>query len=439
MPASETKDKLLIAFTNLGCKLNFAETSYLQNKINKIEFTVVPFNSFADIYVINSCTVTETAEKKGRNVISKAYHLNPNAKIIVIGCQSQISPDAVSQLPGVTLVAGNAEKFDINNLLKKIHSVEPHKKIYVSTRDKISEFHSSVSFEGRTRCFIKVQDGCDYFCSYCIVPYARGKSRSDSVNNVISGIKEAEQRGVQEIILTGVNIGDFGKNTGESLYQLLKSIVSETSIPRIRISSVEPDLLNDEILDLVYGEARIMPHFHLPLQSGSDEILIAMRRRYNTGLFSDIVDKIRKKIPDAFIGVDVITGFPGESDLHYNETFDFLRHLDISALHVFPYSLRKGTKAAEIEEQIHSAIKTKRAKELLCLSDEKKATFYKRFRDKFCSVLVERISKEGYAKGFSENYIPVEIKSDNSLLKNKIVKVKITDITEDFKMQGELI
>lgn len=427
-----------LAFATLGCKLNFAETSAIQSNISK-GFITVPFRSVADVYIINTCTVTEAADKKGRNMISRAHRTNPDAKIIVMGCQSQTGADAISELPGVTLVIGNDEKFGLGEWINRIHTDNVHKKINIGSAKGSERFFPALSFGGRTRCFVKVQDGCDYFCSYCIVPYARGKSRNAPISDVIAQLKTAEQRGINEIVLSGVNIGDFGKSTGETYTDLLKAIIRETSIPRIRIGSVEPDLLSDEIIELVSAQKRLMPHFHLPMQSACNEVLRSMNRRNTVEFFDAMVKKIKKGIPDAFIGADLIVGFPGENEGHFAETISFLEKAPFSALHVFPFSVRKGTTASEIREQVPYQEKEKRKRQALELSDRKKREFYDLSSRKIYRVLAERTSAEGISEGFSENYIPVFFQVKDKALKNVIVDVKLSSEIQNGKVKGEML
>lgn len=436
MPKNSEASPLRVAFATLGCKLNFAETSAIQSTL---PYTIVPFTSEADVYVINTCTVTDAADKKGRNLISKARRTAPGAKIVVMGCQSQVNADAMAQLPGVSLVVGNAEKFDLNRWLEALSGNRLDGLVKVTPRNEIRDFFPAVSYGGRTRCFIKVQDGCDHFCAYCIVPYARGKSRNAPIASVIEQIRAAEARGVKEMVITGVNIGDFGRSTGETLTGLLHSILTNTTVPRIRLGSVEPELLSDEIIEMVAHGTRLMPHFHLPLQSGCDETLQRMKRKYDIALVSDRIQRIRKAIPHAFIGADVIAGFPGETDAHFSETIRFLKSQYLSALHVFPYSLRKGTLAAGMPDQIAHEVKETRKKELLALSEEMKKHFFEKNLGRTHEMLVERISADGKAEGFSANYIPVFLERLERNQKNAIVSVRLTGITEDGKMKGECV
>jgi threonylcarbamoyladenosine tRNA methylthiotransferase MtaB len=432
-----TKNRIRIGFGTLGCKLNFAETSFFQEQLPEA-FVVVPFASPADVYVINTCTVTESADKKGRNMISRAHRMNPGAVIIVMGCQSQVAADAMAGLPGVSVVLGNHEKFSLRHYLEQFAKSEPEKGIHVTARERMEAFFPSVSYSGRTRCFIKVQDGCDHFCAYCMVPFARGKSRNASVADVVEMIRASEKRGVREIVLTGVNIGDFGKSTGETFTALLKEILQSTSVPRIRLGSVEPELLTTGIIGLVASEARLMPHFHIPLQSGCDTTLRAMKRKYDTRLVTGLLREIQDKVPGAFTGADIIAGFPGESEQDFKETFDFVSKSGFSSLHVFPYSLRTGTAAAGMTGQVAHQVKQERKKMLIELSGKLKKTFFTQNIGKVRNILIERINSGGMAQGFSENYIPVVTEADASASRNSIVKVRLTGITEDEKMKGEI-
>lgn len=428
--------KIKVAFATLGCKLNFAETSGLKMSLPEDVCELVPFTSVADVYVVNTCTVTEAADKKGRNLISRAVRLNRNAKIIVVGCQSQVNADKVSELEGVTLVLGNQEKFSLAEYIHKFRSNNPDEVIHVTERNKMNQFNTAVSQNDRTRCFIKIQDGCDYFCTYCIVPHARGRSRNAPVEDVLTQIRDARERGIVEVILTGVNTGDFGKTTGESLTDLMQAIMEKTDVPRLRLSSVEPDLLTNELIALYGAYHRLMPHIHLPLQSGSNDVLKLMKRRYNAEDFEDRVTRIIEAIPNAFIGVDVICGFPGETAQMFDETKAFLEKLPVSALHVFPYSARPGTPAASLENQVHPSEKERRTHELLALSDEKKLAFYLRFAGQKHKVLVEKISADGMAEGFTENYIPVIFPASKNIKKNTIIDVVISAEVFNGKVKG---
>lgn len=403
----------------------------------------VPFTSPADIYVINTCTVTDQADKKGRNMISKAHRTNPSARIVVTGCQSQMLSGSLMQLPGVTLVLGNEEKFLLHDYLEALIRSDSNRNekvegVKVGKRSDMVTFFPALSFAGRTRCFVKIQDGCDHFCAYCIVPYARGKSRSAKTTKVIEMVKEAERRGVNEIVLTGVNIGDFGKSSGESLHGLLMSLLSETSVSRIRLGSVEPELLSSEIIAMVAAESRLMPHFHIPIQSGCDRTLKAMKRRYSKGLVTDLIHEIKNTIPHAFIGADIIAGFPGESEADFSETFSFVSSLEVSALHVFPYSLRPGTVAADMPGQIPYAIREERKKKLLELSARLKESFFVMNKGKIRPVLVERITEGNQAHGFTDNYIPVVMEVNDSRSRNTVVQVLLTGLSRDGKMKGEM-
>lgn len=428
--------KLSIAFATLGCKLNFAETSMIKAK--NTDFEIVPFSLFSDIYVINSCTVTDIADKKGRNLISRARRQNPDAKIVVMGCQSQVSSEVISKIDGVSLVLGNKEKGRLYEYISSLKTNE-EVQVYVENRNQLSEFQHAYSWGDRTRSFIKVQDGCNYFCNYCIIPYARGESRSAPISEIITEINELEQRGVNEIVLTGINIGDYGRNSESNLHQLLLKIQSNTKIPRIRISSLEPDLLTDPIIELIASDKRFLPHLHLPLQAGTNTMLKSMNRRYSVEFYASLINKTQQVIPDLCVGTDIIVGFPGETNDEFNEAYQYLSQLQLSYFHVFSYSLRKGTPAASMENQVLKIDKDLRSKKLHDLSSECKHTFYSSQLQKTKQVLFERIDKEGIAHGFTENYIPVEVLATQQIKKNTICNVKLIQInTENVTVKSDL-
>ena len=358
-----------IAFQTFGCKLNFSETSCIAKSFIKEGFDTVDFKEHADIYVINSCTVTGNAEKKCKTAIKQAHKRNPDAKIAVIGCFSQLRPEELSVFEGVDLVLGNKEKFSLPEHLQKLEKKDKaHTLVAAGDLKRDYDFFPSYSSGDRTRSFLKVQDGCDYFCSFCTIPHARGRSRSDSIENTVKIAKEIAETDIKEVILTGVNVGDFGKHQNEKLIDLLKELDKIDGIERIRISSIEPELLSHEIIEFVASSKKFLPHFHIPLQSGSDELLKAMKRKYNTALFSERISTIKKYIPDCMIAVDVIVGFPGETDEHFNETCDFVKHNDISYAHVFSYSERPGTLAAKIKEKTPKNTIRERSRKLQKLS-----------------------------------------------------------------------
>jgi threonylcarbamoyladenosine tRNA methylthiotransferase MtaB len=391
------------AFYTLGCKLNFAESSYigktlLQNGFRKAEKGEAP-----DICVINTCTVTDTADKKCRQTIHKIRKQFPNTYLVVTGCYAQLSAPSIAQMEGVDKVLGANDKFEIPMHLR----MQNHQPL-VSDTKKMTPFHASCSAEDRTRHFLKVQDGCDYFCTYCAIPYARGRSRNGAIADLVKQAQEVAQNGGKEIILTGVNIGDFGKSTGETCLQLLQALDQVEGIERFRISSIEPNLLTDEIIDFVAHSKRFAPHFHIPLQAGSDAVLTLMHRRYDTALFAHKIHLIKEKLPHAFIGVDVIVGMRGETDPLFEESYQFIQSLPISELHVFSYSERAGTAALRIPYKVSPAVKKERSHRLLALSDQKKQAFYQSQIGTQRHVLWESTKKNGFMSGFTENYIKVK-------------------------------
>lgn len=426
-----------VAFHTLGCKLNFSETSTIARLFENKGFEKVPFNSKADIYIINTCTVTAQADSKCRNAISRAHRQNPDAFIAVIGCYAQLKPKEIVDIPGVDIVLGANEKF---NLFTYIDNLEKKKvpEIHSCEIEDVNNFFPAYSSNDRTRSFLKVQDGCDYECAYCTIPKARGKSRNQSIEETVKTAKEAINAGAKEIILTGVNIGDFGRSTNENFLELIKEL-DKLPVDRYRISSIEPNLINDDVIKFCAESKSILPHFHIPLQSGSDSILAMMKRRYNTKMYSERIATINKLIPNAGIGVDVIVGFPGETDELFNETYNFINSLDISYLHVFSYSERPGTASAKMKNKIPGKTIQERSKRLHILSDKKKRAFYEKNIGKTFNVLFESMNKEnGLFSGFTENYINVEMPSGENL-KNKIVKVKITGINERGNASAELV
>ena len=423
-----------VAFQTLGCKLNFSETSTVSRLFANEGFEKVGFNEKADIYIINTCSVTQQAESKCRNAISRAHRLSPNAFIAVIGCYAQLKPEEIVKLNGVDIVLGANEKFNlfsyIDNLEKKavpeIHSCEI---------DDVNVFLPAFSSNDRTRSFLKVQDGCDYECAYCTIPKARGKSRNETINKTIEIAKQAINSGVKEIILTGVNTGDFGRSTGEKFIDLIKEL-DKLDISRYRISSIEPNLLSTDILEFCHNSTAFLPHYHIPLQSGSDTLLKVMQRRYNTKLYANRVSEIKKLDKSNAIGVDVIVGFPGETDELFEETYNFLNNLDISYLHVFSYSERPGTKSISIKNKVTPQKIQERSKRLHILSEKKKRYFYEQNLGKEFNVLFESSSKNKMF-GFTENYIKIEHDFNPELI-NKIVKIKLEKINENGDVEGVL-
>jgi threonylcarbamoyladenosine tRNA methylthiotransferase MtaB len=432
----ETTDRKKIAFHTLGCKLNFAETSTIAKSFSPELFERVPSSTRADIYVINTCSVTDAADRKCRQAIKKFINMSPGAFIAVVGCYAQLSPGEVSSIPGVDLILGTNEKFDIPGY---ITSLEKKSEAEVHSCDlaPTDRFFHSGSTGDRTRSFLKIQDGCDYKCSYCTIPAARGKSRNPSVASVVAEAEKIASAGVKEIVLTGVNIGDFGRSTGESFYDLLKELVRVAGIERYRISSIEPNLLTSEIVTLAAENKKIMPHFHIPLQSGCDRILGLMRRRYNRKIFSEKVDLISRMIPSAGIGADVITGFPGETGAEFLDTFTFLESMPISYLHVFTFSARPGTIAANLPGKIKHAEMEARSRKLISLSVRRQEAFCHQNAGTETEVLFEQARISGMITGFTPNYIKVE-HPWNSKLAGNIERVKLKGIAADGRMTVEL-
>ena len=423
------------SFYTLGCKLNFSETSTISRDLEEEGYAKVDFEIGADIYVINTCSVTDQADKKCRNIVRKALKYNPQAFIIVIGCYAQLKPKEISNIKGVDLVLGAQEKFNIKNFLQNTLKNEDTVLLNEPIKN-IKTFYPGFSLGDRTRSFFKIQDGCNYFCSFCTIPLARGKSRSANIENTIIKAKEIGRSEVKEVVLTGVNIGDFGYGTNENFYQLIKQLDKLNTIPRYRISSIEPDLLKEEIIAFVNSSKKFAPHFHIPLQSGSDELLKKMRRRYDTALYAKRIKLIKELMPEACIGVDVIVGFPGESGEEFNKTVDFLKSLPISYLHVFTYSERANTTAKRMEQKIPMEIRRKRSKQLRILSLKLKLKFYNDNVGYIGNVLFE--THEGdFLIGFTENYIKVKVPFKKGII-NTIQKVKIEKISSDIEAYGYL-
>jgi len=420
-----------VAFHHFGCKVNFAEASSLSRQLQETGFELRNFHEMADIYVISTCVVTAIAEKKCRAAIRQAHKLNPKAKIAVIGCFSELKPGEISQMEGVDLVLGHSGKFNLLQELKKLEAGhEYHGGIQAENMHAADIFVPSYSFGDRTRTFLKIQDGCDYFCSYCTIPLARGRSRSDRIENIVHTTREIMDRGINEIVLTGVNIGDFGKQNGESFFDLVYALDRIPGIPRVRISSIEPDLLSDAIIDLVAGSRAFMPHFHIPLQSGSDKVLKSMRRKYSRDLFKSRAEKIRSRMPFACIAADIIAGFPGETGEDFRDALDFIRDLDISYLHVFTYSKREHTLAAKMEGILPDYVKKERSDLLHQLSDQKKRQFYHANEGREVDVLFESDSSHGFMYGFSENYLRVKTPFTSELI-NRIKRVKLDRMDDE--------
>lgn len=433
-----------VSFHTLGCKLNFAETSTIGKQLRDAGFRKTEFDAGADVYVINTCSVTEHADKECRTLVRRALLRNPDAFIAIIGCYAQLKPEEIARIPGVDLVLGATEKFNLpaylTGLQKKgfahVHSCEV---------SEANVFVASESSGDRTRAFVKVQDGCDYPCTYCTIPLARGASRSDSIRNVVERVTTLGAKGIKEVVLTGVNLGDFGikqqpdgrSDRPENFLQLVEALDRVEGIERIRISSIEPNLLHDEIIAFVGQSVRFVPHFHIPLQSGSDKILAAMKRRYRTALYADRVASIRRAMPHAAIGVDVITGFPGENNADFLETFDFLHALPVSYLHVFTYSKRDNTEAARMAEQVPLVVRKERTRQLRNLSEKKQRAFNSSFIGQTRPVLFESENTDGSLSGYTDNYIRVAIPFNESMI-NQLIPVELGNPLPDGHLSARL-
>ena len=424
------------AFYTLGCKLNFAETSTISRDLEEDGYAKIDFELGADIYVINTCSVTDQADKKCRNIVRKALKYNPNAFIIVIGCYAQLKPNEISTISGVDLVLGAQEKFNIGKYLE--NTSKKHKPVLLNEPIKnVKSFYPGYSVGDRTRSFFKVQDGCNYFCSFCTIPIARGKSRSGSISQTIEKAKEIGRSEVKEVVLTGINLGDFGYGTNENFFQLINELDALNGISRYRISSIEPDLLSEEIILFVNSSNKFVPHFHIPLQSGSDNLLKKMRRKYDTELYSSRIKLIKKLMPHACIGVDVIVGFPGESEQEFNKTIDYLKSLPISYLHVFTYSERANTNATKMNEVIPIEIRRKRSKQLRILSLKLKLKFYNDNIGFNGKVLFES-KEDDFLIGFTENYLKVKIPFEEKMI-NTIQDVTIEKISSEVEAYGSIV
>ncbi|HOH75051.1 MAG TPA: tRNA (N(6)-L-threonylcarbamoyladenosine(37)-C(2))-methylthiotransferase MtaB [Paludibacteraceae bacterium] len=399
-------DNKTVAFYTLGCKLNFSETSAIGKSLIEQGYRKVAPHEPASLCIINTCSVTDSADKKCRQTITKAIKENPGAFVIVTGCYAQLKPDDITSIPNVDLVLGANDKFNIPDIIAK-KTAMPNK-LQASPTNRMTEFHHSYSSEDRTRHFLKVQDGCDYFCSYCTIPLARGRSRNGSIENLVKDAQSIAALGGKEIVLTGVNIGDFEHSTNESFIDLLKALEQVEGIERYRISSIEPNLLTDDIIALVAQSTKLMPHFHIPLQSGCNEVLNLMKRRYTTELFAQKIATIKQLMPHAFIGVDVIVGVRGETTSYFETTYQFIESLPISQLHVFSYSERAGTQALKIEHVVTPNEKKRRSHLLLSLSEQKTEAFYNNFKHTIRPVLWEGTKKGGFMYGFTDNYIRVK-------------------------------
>ncbi len=431
------------AFYTLGCKLNFAESSSIARSLEPMGFTRVDFQDSPNLFVINTCSVTEQADKKCKKVVREAKIINPDSTVVIMGCYAQLKPEEIASIPGVDLVLGANEKFRLPDLLPPYLNKKNTKlpKLLASEIRYDLDYHASYSVNDRTRTFLKVQDGCDYPCSYCTIPLARGQSRSDSVESVLALIEEIALKGIKEIVLTGVNIGDFGIQHGkreETFFDLIKAIELKSSISRFRISSIEPNLITPEIITFLASSKSFVPHFHIPLQSGSNTVLRLMKRRYQRELYVSRVSLIKSLMPNACIGVDVIVGHPGETHELFLETYQFLQELDISYLHVFPYSERANTFATEISPKIDGSQKSERSKMLHILSDKKRHAFYESQIGKKGEVLFEESNENGFMEGFSENYVRFQSEYD-PLLINTVQSVRYKSITENGEVKGDVL
>ena len=424
-----------IAFHTLGCKLNFSESSYISKSLQENDYNIVNFNEFADAYIINTCSVTDNADKKFKYFVKQAQKINPNAFIAAIGCYAQLKPKELLSVDGVDLVLGAADKFNLLEYLKNIDS-DYINKVHSCNINEVNFFKESYSLNHRTRAFLKVQDGCDYKCSFCTIPLARGKSRSNSISNVIENVYKIASQNIKEIVLTGINLGDFGKTENTELnsnfFDLVKELDSLDLDIRFRISSIEPNLLSNEIINFISTSKKFVHHFHIPLQSGSDSVLRLMRRRYDTKLYRSRIEKINELMPDACIGVDVIVGFPGEDDNLFLESMSFLENLNISYLHVFTYSERDNTHAISLPNSVDANVRAKRSRLLRLLSSRKKATFYERNVGSIQDVLFDSEEKNGFIEGFSSNYIRFRRPWDPNLIGTIVKSIFINIDSEGF-------
>jgi threonylcarbamoyladenosine tRNA methylthiotransferase MtaB len=427
-----------VAFYTLGCKLNFSETSSIGNKLAEIGYSKKDFTEGADVYVINTCSVTDHADRKCKKVVNEALRYNPNAYVVVMGCYAQLKPEEIATIPGVDLVLGASEKFKLNEYLDSIQKNETTK-IARSPIKEVRDFVPGFSAGDRTRTFLKVQDGCDYFCTFCTIPLARGSSRSFNVEETIKVASELATGEVKEIVLTGCNLGDFGIQHQQTFFDLIRELDKLQGIERFRISSIEPNLLEDGIIDFVANSQKFVPHFHIPLQSGSNKILKAMRRKYERELYQEKVERIKAIMPHCAIGVDVIVGFPGETEEDFLETYTFLNELDITYLHVFPYSERPQTTAVKLPDSVPLKIRGERTEQLRNLSEKKRVQFYNSFLNQTMPVLFEKEEKGGKMYGFTPNYLKIEADYD-PLKVNEIAFVTLNKLSSDTKtILGEIL
>lgn len=429
-----------VAFHTFGCKLNFSETSTISRLFEDSGIAKVALEEQPDIFIVNTCSVTENADKRCKQLVRKVKRLNPECYVVIVGCFAQLKPNEIAKMDGVDMVLGANEKFNILTHLDKIDNNSPEQAhISFDSIKKTKDFIPSFSLGDRTRSFLKVQDGCDYFCTFCTIPLARGKSRNTSIKNTISEATKIAETSVKEVVLTGVNIGDFGQGEKENFYSLIKELDNIKGIDRFRISSIEPNLLTDEIIHFCLKEAKkIAPHFHIPLQSGNDQMLKAMRRKYDTKFYENRINLIKSLRPDACIGVDVIVGFPGETDEYFNDTLNFLKKLDVSYLHVFTYSERANTTAKKMANVVPMSKRKERSQVLHLLSDRKKRAFYAKNEKTVRKVLVENENNNGMMYGFTENYVKIKIPYQEDLA-NTIQTVSLTELDRDIIYKSELI
>ena len=428
-----------VAFYTLGCKLNFSETSTLSRLFEEGGYAKVDFEENPDIFIINTCSVTENADKKCKQLVRRALKINPEALVAIVGCYAQLKPEEIGKIPGVDLVLGANEKFNVLDHIEKLDKKQENSIVQFDSIKKTTEFVPSFSYGDRTRSFLKVQDGCDYFCTFCTIPLARGKSRNASISDTVEEAKKIALTEIKEVVLTGVNIGDFGQDGTETFFQLIQHLDLVEGIDRFRISSIEPNLLTNEIIEFCLNDSqRFVPHFHIPLQSGSNKLLKAMRRKYLRELYAERVAKIKEIEPSCCIGVDVIVGFPGETDEEFMETVSFLKDLDISYLHVFTYSERANTTAIKMDEAVPMDVRKERSKILHLLSDRKKRLFYEQNIGNIRTALIESEQDEGWMYGFTENYVKIRIPFDATIA-NQFKKIRLTKVNSDGTMDCEFV
>ena len=420
-----------VAFYTLGCKLNFSETSGIAQNFEKGGYAKVDFEERPDVFVINTCSVTDNADKKCRNIVRKAKSINPNAYVAVIGCYAQLKPQEISEIKGVNLVLGANEKFNILEHVEKLEQKNADSTVVLGGEiDDVNEFFPSYSIGDRTRTFLKVQDGCDYSCSFCTIPLARGKSRSNTIKETLKTASEVASTQAKEVVLTGVNLGDFGRYNNESFHELVLELDKLEGIERFRISSIEPNLLSNPTIDFIATSKKFVPHFHIPLQSGSPELLRSMKRRYKGEIYTSRVEKIKTLMPHCCIGVDVIVGFPGETEEKFIETYDYLNELDVSYFHVFTYSERANTLAPKLEKSVDRKTRDERSKKLRILSAKKKRAFYQENIGKSFPVLFEAENNNDFMFGFTSNYVKVKTKYNENLI-NQVKQVNLKEIDRD--------